>query len=809
MNIQLSYQWLQEYAKTDLAPEEFARRLSLSGPAVERIHRPADHLNHVVVGRIAEIRPHPNANRLAVTIVDVGKELLEIVCGGTNLSIGQKVAVAKVGSVVRWHGEGEPIVLGEAEIRGVKSFGMIAASDEISLADFFPAKGEKEILDLSFLEKVPAGTPLAEALGLADVVFDVEVTTNRPDAMSAIGMAREAAAICGAKFQQKRVAERSKMPSLPSKDKLGLTVEVKEKTLCPRYEAVVVDGVHVGPSPWWLRRRLAQAGIRSVNNIVDITNYVMLELGQPMHAFDYHALQERTIVVRAAKPKETITTLDGNTYTFAGGELVIADKARPVAIAGVMGGQATGVSSTMTAVVFEAATFDAVSVRRTARALNVHSDASLRFEKGLSTEGTAAALARAVQLAREIAGGSPASGVKDVRAAAYAPKTYKFRPAKAAELIGAPVPAAKQFSMLSALGCAMKGRGAVVDVTIPWWRDSDIEGERDLVEEVARIWGYHNLPSLLPAGVPPIRPEDPLLAFEDSVRDVLAGAGWTEAISNSMVADDAHEKAGIEGDAVRLANPLTADLAVLRTHLLPSLLHIVAQNQEAVPSSAVFEIGNVYLPERGGLPRETSRVIVASWGASPDGEQFLRVKGAVTRLAEALAAGWSWGVPGSCSMLPAKSAHSGRRIDLKIGEAAAGTLAEVHPATLARFGIETRVAVAVLDPRTFVTHPARPAYLPPPHFPGVKRDLAFFAAERATHAALLAAIRGAHPLVAEVELFDVFRGKGVPDDKKSMAYHIVYRAADRTLTAAEAEEAHAAVVAALTHNKVFAASIRE
>ncbi len=808
MNIQLSYQWLQEYAKTDLTPEEFARRLSLSGPGVERIHRLAHHLNHVVVGRIAEIRPHPNANRLAVTIVDVGKELLEIVCGGTNLKIGQKVAVAKVGSRVRWHGEGELIVLGEAEIRGVKSFGMISGANEIGLADYFP-HGEKEILDLSFLEKVPAGTPVAEALGLADVVFDFEVTTNRPDALSAVGMAREAAVITGAKFQEKRLRDRSKMPSLPSKDKLTLSVDIKEKSLCSRYEAVVVDGITVGPSPWWLRRRLAQAGIRSINNVVDITNYVMLEFGQPMHAFDYHALQDRTIVVRAAKPKETLVALDGNTYTFTGGELVIADGARPVAIAGVMGGEATGVGANTTAVVFEAATFDAVSVRRTARALNVHSDSSLRFEKGLSTEGTADALARAVQLVWEVAGGVPASGVKDVRAHAYAPKKYAFRPAKAAELIGAPVPAAKQFSMLSALGCTMKGRGASVEVTVPWWRDQDIEGERDVVEEVARIWGYHNLPSLLPTGAPPIRLEDSLLGIEDRVRDLLSGAGWTEAISTSMVAEDAHAKAGVEGDAIRLSNPLTADLAVLRTHLLPSLLQIVAQNQEAVPIACVFEIGNVYLPSSSARPREASRIIIASWGASPNGEQFLRVKGAVRHLAQALVGGWSWGGPGSCSMLPAKSAHPGRRIDLRVGDVAAGTVAEVHPAILARFGIETRVAVAVLDLELCVKHPAHPTYVPSPQYPGVKRDLAFFAAERTTHAAILAAIVGAHTLVAHVELFDVFRGKGVPDGKKSMAYHIIYRAWDRTLTATEAEEAHNAVVSALTHTKNFAASIRE
>ncbi len=807
MNIQVSYNWLLEYVKTDLSAEEFARRLSLSGPAVERMHRLAEPLAHVVVGRIAEIRPHPNADKLVVAIVDVGKELLEIVCGGTNLKVAQKVAVAKVGSRVRWHGEGDLIVLGEAEIRGVKSFGMIAGANEIGLGALFP-HAEREILDLSFLERVAAGTPVADALGFDDTLFDIEVTTNRPDALAVVGLAREAAAILGAKFQARRVAERTKMPAVPGKDALALSVEVKDAKLCPRYQAVVVDGVKIGPSPWWMRRRLAQAGIRSISNVVDITNYVMLELGQPIHAFDYHALEDRAIVVRPAAPKETIAALDGNAYAFAGGELVIADRGRAVAIAGVMGGQATGVSPATTAVVFEAATFDPVSVRRTARALRLQSDSSQRFEKGLSTEATPAALARAVQLCRELAGGTVASAVKDVRAGSYRPRTFPFRPAKAAALIGVPVPAAKQISMLHALGFSMKGRGASITIEVPWWRDHDIEGERDLVEEVARIWGYHNLPSVLPPGAPPLRAEDPLFALEDRIKDVLRGSGWTEAVSSSLISAALAEKAGVDAPAVRLANPLTADLAELRTDLLPSMLQIVAEHNEAVPSGALFEMANVYLPNGDGLPTETPRLLLACWGPSPDGEQFLRAKGAVAHLLARTATDGSFGAMGSAHAMPEKAVHPGRHAGILVSGAHIGAVTEIHPATLSRFGIETRVAVAVIDPAALLAHPARPVYRPAPPYPGVKRDIAFFAAAHATHEAVVRAIRGAHPLVAEVELFDVFRGKGVPAGKKGMAYHIVYRAADRTLTAVEAEEAHAAVVASLTHTKAFAAEIR-
>ncbi len=807
MNFLLSYNWLKEYAKTDLAPEDFARKLSLSGPAVERIRRLAAQLEHVVVGRIAELRPHPNANRLQVTIVDVGKELLEIVCGGSNLAVGQKVAVAKVGSRVRWHGQGDPIALGEAEIRGVKSFGMIAAADEIGLADVFPAAGEREILDLSFLEKAAAGTPLAEALGYDDVIFDIEVTTNRPDALSVVGMAREAAAVVGAKFQQRRLAEATALPPTPAKDALPLSVEVEAKGLCPRYQALVIDGVIVGPSPWWLRRRLAQAGIRSISNVVDATNYVMLELGQPLHAFDYHALEDRAVVVRAAKPKETIAALDGGSYAFAGGELVIADRARPVAVAGIMGGEATGVGAKTTAVVLEAATFDPVSVRRTARALNLHSDSSLRFEKGLSPEGTAPALARAARLIVELAGGRVAGKPKDVRERPYKAPSFAYRPAKAAALIGAPVPAAKQISILAALGCTVKGRGASITVTVPWWRDRDIEGERDLVEEVARVWGYHNLPSVLPPGAPPLRPEDPLLLLEDRIKASLRGAGWTETMSYSMVSAALRAKAGMDAPAARIANPLTADLAELRTDLLPSMLQVVADNQEAWPEAALFELANVYLPQGDGLPKEEPRLLLACWGASPDGEQFLRAKGAAEHLCRTFAADHVV-VAGRASAWPEKVSHPGRRADVLLGETPAGSIAEVHPAILSRFGIEARVAVVALDPAALLARPAVPSYAPPPLYPGVKRDVAAFVAARATHEALAAAIRGAHPLVAEVTLFDVFRGKGVPAGKKSVAYHVVYRAADRTLTAAEADEAHAAVVAALTHTRAFAAELR-
>ncbi|HJV33272.1 MAG TPA: phenylalanine--tRNA ligase subunit beta, partial [Patescibacteria group bacterium] len=400
MNLLVSYGWLKEYVKLRKTPQEFAARISLSGPAVERIHATGAHLDKVVVGKILKVKPHPNADKLRVVETDLGSMAKDVVCGGSNLEEGMLVAVALPGAWVKWHGEGEPVEIKEAALRGVASYGMICGADEIGLLDAFPKKEEKEIVDLTSLAAAP-GTPLAEALKLDDVVFDVEVTSNRPDAYCMLGMALEASAILKAPLTWKA----PKMPKAKSgAPMLPLAVELKAKKLCPRYQAVVMRNAKVGPSPAWMKARLASAGVRSINNLVDITNYVRLELGQPMHVFDYEKLSGKKIVVREAAAGEKLKALDGNAYELKNGQLVIADAERPVAVAGVMGGEESGATEKTTTIVFESAAFDPVSVRRTARALNLHSDSSKLYEKGLSTETTAIALARAAELAAELCG---------------------------------------------------------------------------------------------------------------------------------------------------------------------------------------------------------------------------------------------------------------------------------------------------------------------------------------------------------------------------------------------------------------------
>lgn len=806
MNLLVSHQWLKEFVASDLPAEEFARRVSLCGPAIERMHAAGHGLEGIVVGRISEIRPHPNADKLRVTLVDVGKELLEIVCGGSNLAIGQAVAVATIGSQVRWHGEGEPIVLAEAEIRGVKSFGMIAAANELGLGEVFP-HAEREILDLGFLEKTEPGTPLADALGLHDMIFDIEVTTNRPDALSTVGMAREAATILGVPFEHKQLAARTAPLKAPAKDALPLDIAVEATDQCSRYQAVVVHGVQVGPSPWWIRRRLAQAGIRSVSNVVDITNYVMLELGHPLHAFNYHALEQSRIVVRRAKPGEQLLGLDEVEYAFTGGELIIADAKKPVAIAGIMGGAASGITPDTTTVVLEAAAFDPVTVRRTARGLHVQSESSLRFEKGLSAEATTGALARATRLLVEVCGAKIASQVRDERSTTAPAKRYPFRPAKAAELIGVAIPAAKQITILKSLGFGVTGRGAMLEATVPWWREHDIESERDLTEEVARIWGYHNLPSELPPGLPPLKPEDPHFAVEDRLRDVLKGVGCTEIMSYSMISEDLLRASYMhDTPAVALQNPLTQELALLRTDLLPSMLKVISENHDGQSAGALFEVANVYLPREDALPTESARCLIAVYGPAAQGESFFRVKGMVEHLLGESVSGWEFDASAQASAYP-KASHPGRRIAVRAGDESLGYVAEIHPDVLRGFGINTRVAVASLNIEQMVRVPRQMRYTPPPPFPAVKRDVAFFVDRRVTHAQLLSVMNRAHPLVADVVLFDVFMGKDVPADKKSVAYHVQYRSADHTLTSDEAEAAHQALVDSL--EKKFKAEVRE
>jgi phenylalanyl-tRNA synthetase beta chain len=801
MNLLVSYKWLKDYVKLKQTPQEFAARLSLSGPSVERIYPQGQGLDKVVVGKILKVKPHPNADKLRIVETDLGSMTKDVVCGGSNLEEGQLVAVALPGAWVKWHGEGEPVEIKEAKLRGADSYGMICGADEIGLVDRFPKKDEKEIVDLSSLKAKP-GTPLAEALKMDDVVFDVEVTSNRPDAYCLLGMALEASAILEAPLTWKE----PKLPKAKAGAKMeALSVELKARKLCPRYQAVVMRNAKVGESPAWMKERLASAGVRSINNLVDITNYVRLELGQPMHVFDYDKLSGKKIVVREAIAGEKLKALDGNSYELKPGQLVIADAEKPVAVAGVMGGEESGATASTTTIVFESACFDPVSVRRTARDLNLHSDSSKLYEKGLSTELTTMALRRAAELAAELCGAEVASKVVDARASAYKPLVFPFRPAVAAKLIGVDIPAKEMKRILTDLGFRVAAAGAKWRVTIPFWRDHDIEGERDLVEEVARVHGYGNLPSVMPEGRLPLAEPERALVWEDRAKRLLKAWGHVELMTYSFISKELAAKSDCgASDMLRVSNPLSEEYEFMRDRLIGSVLDVIAKNQETAVEGRCFELSNVYTPRKGDLPLETPRLVVASWSRNADGRDTLAVKGVVEALLE------EFGVRGAKIVRDGEGNavwHPGRSAAIEVGGETLGGFGEFHPDYLKRFGIERRVAGVSLDFAMLASLASEAKfYRPIPEFPRVKRDLAFVLGRRTEYAEVVAKMRDADPLLKEVELFDVYEGKGVPEGKKSMAYHLEFGADDRTLKAEEVDRVMETLRARL--KDAFGAEIR-
>ncbi|MFA5935431.1 MAG: phenylalanine--tRNA ligase subunit beta [Patescibacteria group bacterium] len=802
MNSLISYDWLKEYVDLKkVTPEEFAKRMSLSGPAVEKIIPQGADLDRVVIGQVLEVKAHPNADKLRLALTDVGSSKVTIVCGGSNLAEGQWVVVALVGAKVRWHGEGDLIELKPAEIRGVKSDGMICAANEIGLADAFP-HAEREILDLGVAVpdmNMKPGTPIADALGLSsDVVMDVEVTSNRVDAMGMVGMAREASAILNKSFTWKP----SKSVPKPKGKAAKVSVGVSAKKLCPRYMAVRIDGVTVGPSPWWLKRRLASAGLNSINNIVDITNFILLELAQPMHAFDA-AMIEKGIDVRMARKGEKIHGLDGRDHKLDDSMLVIADASKPVAIAGIIGGQASGVASNTTSIILEAATFDSVSIRRTARTLSVQTDAQLRFEKGLSTQGLPDALARAVELVLELAGGHIASTIADVVAEKYKARSFTISSDEIESLIGVPLPKQEMIAILRRLGFKVSATGKKITAVVPWWRDHDIELARDLVEEIARVYGYANIPAVVPIGLAP-RPMQADLFWEDRVRDISKGAGLIETYSYSFVSKELMEKASYDPSGMlHLQNPLTADLEIMRTTLLPSLLQAASDNREREDEMRLFELANVYYPSAAGwkdLPDER-----AEFGALFHGikEPWKVAKGHVEQiLAECGIENVSWRRLETDSFW-----HPGRTVQAFINGELVATLGEVSPKISARFKLEGSVALIDLAMQTLVAQAViAKQYRPLSPFPPAKRDLAVVVDQRSEYDDLARAIRAVDPLVNEVEWFDTYQGKNLPSGKKSVAMHLTLSSVDRTLESAEVDAVMEKIALAL--KETFRADIR-
>ncbi len=800
MNILASYSWLKEYLQTDLSPQDFAKEVSLRSMSVEHIDNVAERFAHMVVGVIKELKAHPNANKLRIAVTDIGEKTVEIVCGGTNLYEGQRVFVALPRSKVKWHGEGDLVELAETEIRGVKSVGMICASVEVGFEKL--ACAEREIWDLTTLTNAAAGTPIAQALELDDVIFDIEVTTNRPDCMGIAGLARECAAAVSGTYQAHLLQQdpQSVLPALrsssagesvggsvPSVANPSLSVTIQDPKLCPRYMAAVVEGVKVGPSPWWLQKKLLMAGHRPINNIVDITNLVLHEFGQPLHAFDGEKLSGKQIIVRKAQKGESLVALDGKTYQLQTKHLVIADADKPIAVAGVMGGQESGTTDATSIVVFEAATFEPVSVRKTARELNLYSDSQLLFEKGLSTEALPAALAYAVKLATEIAGGRLASAPIDVRAAAYKTQSYPVLFKKICDRIGVSISDDEMKKILERLGFILSVNGSRVTATVPYWRDHDIEHEVDLTEEVARMYGYHHMPCELPTAPPPAYVDDVSLVWEGRIKRMLAEEGFTEFFGYSFIEAKDLERYGLSPvEAIKVWNPLSEDLGYLRTSLMPSVLRDIVKNEMVEAAADVFELSRIYLYRENDIPDERMQLVFATYGAKDPEQAFRRIRGALSVVAQRT--GLRISLERIADQLPW---HPGRsaKIIAQLGneKTEIGFIGQVALANQDAFGIVRPVFACVLDiERCIPFMKQRRSYAPVSAFPTVQRDLSFALPERIEYADIITLLQK-QPLVRDVDLIEIYRGKGVTDGQKSLTFSFTFGTSDRTLTSEEVE----------------------
>jgi phenylalanyl-tRNA synthetase beta chain len=745
---------------------------------VERIIDLAKNYEHIVVGRIEKIGSHPKADRLHVAGVNIGKEEVTIVCGGKNLKEGQFVAVALPGAKVKWHGEGNFIELAETEIRGIKSFGMICAAEEIGFEKLAQEKGS--IWDLTSLVDVKPGTSLANALELDDQLFDIEVTTNRPDAASIIGQAREGSVVTGEKFLWKIPS--FPKPTAPSPQPLLITIHNPD--LCPHYQSIIIDKVKVGPSPWWLQKRLLLAGFRPINTIVDITNYVLHEYGQPLHAFDADSLKGGEIHIRYAKEGEKIKALDGKEYTLETSMLVIADAQKPVAIAGIMGGEETATIQSTTRVVIESATFDPVSIRRTSRALNLSSEACGLFEKGLSTESTSFALARAIELIHELAGGEVVSEIYSLRKDAYEPQSFSFNPSKGREQLGVEISDKHMREILEKLGFVIEDKKSFWKITVPYWRDHDIEDSVDFVEEIARVYGYEKIPSLLPQGRLPYQPQDPLLVWQKKTKEIFQGSGFSETYAYSFLSAKQMEQAGISlHQAVHLLNPLSVDQEYLRPSLIPTMLSTIEQNQSYQNSGNLFELSFIYLLQEKDLPKQSLRLLFACY--APDGSfTFFQAKGMLERFARETNFSFELKREESSSLF-----HTTRSAKIFCHGQVIGTIGQIDPSVAKNFGIDYAVCLCELDFEALVSKfSLLKIYEPLPLYPEIKRDLAFFIDQQIEFGTIQKTLLDLDPLIETVSLIDEYQGSGVPLNKKSVCLHIDLRAKDRTLEANEAQK---------------------
>jgi len=849
--MKVTLNWLKQYVDFDWSPEQLTERLTMLGLEVEGVHKTGGEFDGIVVAQVITKDKHPNADKLTVCKVNDGQGERQIVCGAQNFQAGDKVPLILPGSTLPPKpGEKEPFTIKVGKIRGVESHGMMCSPQELGLPD--------QVDGLLILRPdAKVGQPFAEYLGRSgsDVVYDLEITPNRPDWNSVIGIAREIAALTGNKLRMPNLSEggaqrrpdsnanlrdRGTRPSENATDLVS--VRLNDLELCPRYTARIVKGVNIGPSPDWLRSTLEKVGIRSISNVVDVTNYVMLEIGQPLHAFDYHLItrgcvrenaanqsqppshdgsHKPTIVVRRAAAGEKFKTLDNQERTLTNEMLLIADEQKGIALAGVMGGQNTEINDQTVDVLIESAYFSPTNIRRTSKALGLRSESSYRFERGADIGICDWASQRCAQLILETAGGQLAEGVVDAYPKPVEPKQITLRHQKANDLLGIHLKPEECEFYLGQLGLKSTGRKArPVDVAtesepvtfqIPTFR-VDLKREVDLIEEIGRLHGVDKIPSTPPRGAIGVNAYDATHDVLAEARRILSGLGLSEAQGQTLVSKA--ESRGSSAELTALANPLSSDMDVLRPSLLPGLIHSLRHNvSHKNYDVALFEIGRVFA-QTNGQNREGRRVAIALTGqralpfwSGPDREakfDAFDLKGLIEEFFD------QFGLRGmSFTRRTDSTALFLESATISLGKNQIGEFGQLLPALAKKYDLRDAALLAELNLDLLLArrNPAK-SFKPLPQFPTIRRDVAMIVPEATTHDAVLQVVRQTKPANLEaVELFDVFRGKHVPEGQKSLAYAFTYRSPEKTLTDAEVNAAHEKIVE--TFKQQLKATVRE
>ena len=786
--MKLNRKWLnEEFVDLSGVPDrEFVETMTIAGQKVETYERLDAELRNVVVGRVVSITRHTNSDHMWVCQIDVGAgEPVQIVTGAQNVHEGDLVPVAQHNS---WLPGGVHITKGK--LRGEVSNGMLCSLKELGLTlNDFPYAIEDGIWILQ--EDCKPGDDINTVIGNDDTVVDFEITNNRPDCYSILGLAREAAAAFNKPMRHHDPVVRGGAAGELSE---LLEVEVPAEDLCRRYTARMVRNVKIAPSPKWLRQRLRANGVRPINNIVDITNYVMLEYGQPMHAFDYRYVGSGKIIVRRSEPGETLTTLDGNVRTLTPGMLVIADETKPIGLAGIMGGENSEIMDDTVDVVFESANFNGTSIRQTALALGMRTEASGKFEKNIDPLLTLPAVDRACELVELLGAGEVMDGVIDVLNDIPEPRTIELEPDRINALLGTDISEADMVEYLRRLEIPVEGH----EIRVPSWRP-DLVGMADIAEEVGRLFGYNNIPTTTFRGAATEGGYTEAMKLENRAGSLCRSLGYSEILTYSFVSPSIFDQIRLPEDsslrnAMRIQNPLGEDASIMRTVALPSMLAILARNN-AYHNDAVklYELAKVYLPKPGQiLPDEPKHLVLGTYG---EHEDFFKMKGEI----EAFLRGMNVPEARYTAEKHDPTFHPGRCARVSVGGVDLGCFGQIHPLVARSYGIDGEIFAAELNFTALLSlQLPEKTYTPLPKYPAVTRDIAVVCGEAVTVAALSDCIRAAGgKLLRSVELFDIYRGKGIASGSKSTAFRLTLRADDRTLTDADSDGVVSAVLAAL------------